>query len=338
MKRRANQLVYLGLLGLFLSGLTLACETEDEGQSGTGETTSSADATGDTSLDVVDVTDASDIPPADLDTSGPCPADPIAAEGTACGVEGASCGSEHCTDPCQFCNILMCTGGVWQHLEAHPDPACFEDTSCPGADCAEAPDVDPDPQPDVFTDSYCPGADCAEAPDLVPDAEDPCANQGCGETPICGQDCGAECGCCGCSTGQTFCGDYDGASALYACADNCYVVVPCAPVLGCVDAGPYGVECADDFPTCDDVQAAYDHLTGDAGRACDTGEDCHIVSGQCSFGIGGCWEAVNAKVSEAELRALGQRFADLGCTTWVCDCMESPADVACVDGLCQAAE
>ena len=41
----------------------------------------------------------------------------------ACTTENAVCGS--CTDVCQFCNTLRCTGGHWTYQEAVPAP-CFD--------------------------------------------------------------------------------------------------------------------------------------------------------------------------------------------------------------------
>ena len=47
-----------------------------------------------------------------------CPADISSAVGTSCGTDGKTCGS--CSDPCQFCNLIICTGGVWTQEEAFP--------------------------------------------------------------------------------------------------------------------------------------------------------------------------------------------------------------------------
>jgi len=41
-----------------------------------------------------------------------------------------TCGG-NCTDVCQFCNLLRCTGGHWQMLESAPAP-CF---SCGDGKC-----------------------------------------------------------------------------------------------------------------------------------------------------------------------------------------------------------
>lgn len=65
--------------------------------------------------------------------AGGCPSDP-SAEGTPCAEEGRFCGA--CTDPCGFCNILQCEGGVWTRLEAPPPPGpcvsfgCGPDLRC----------------------------------------------------------------------------------------------------------------------------------------------------------------------------------------------------------------
>jgi len=53
-----------------------------------------------------------------------------AVSGGACSTPGASCGGP-CTDICQFCNVLTCTGGRWQGTESAPAP-CF---SCGSGKC-----------------------------------------------------------------------------------------------------------------------------------------------------------------------------------------------------------
>jgi hypothetical protein len=73
--------------------------------------------------------------------AGGCPSDWFAAEGTACSPEGMTCGS--CTDPCGFCNLLRCDGGVWSHLEAFPPPP-----PCTSFECG------PDMRCDAVT-TYC---------------------------------------------------------------------------------------------------------------------------------------------------------------------------------------
>jgi len=253
-----------------------------------------------------DVIEPEDVP---LDGSEPCPTDYMEADGTPCAHEGQRCGGP-CTDPCTFCNILSCENGAWVWMEAFPDPACEADVQGE----AEEPDVQ------------------GEA-----DGEDPCATVGCAAPPMCTAGCTAPCGCCACAEGETRCAP--DAAALHACTDEgCYLALPCEANGwdACVDAGPYLLDCASAAPTCDDVQAAYDFLAKGAGQACTTDADCHVLAGQCSYGLGGCWEAVNQHVTDTALRALGWRFGDLGCTQAVCDCMPAPTIVTCSDGVCTA--
>ncbi|MCE7891527.1 MAG: hypothetical protein DYH12_17820, partial [Sorangiineae bacterium PRO1] len=60
--------------------------------------------------------------------SGTCPIDLWAAVGTACSEEGKYCGGEGC-NPCEFCNVLYCSGGKWEQQESFPDPNCGDSGS-----------------------------------------------------------------------------------------------------------------------------------------------------------------------------------------------------------------
>lgn len=43
--------------------------------------------------------------------------------GTPCPVEGQACGAELCQiNPCEFCNFLFCSNGVWRGIEVFPLP------------------------------------------------------------------------------------------------------------------------------------------------------------------------------------------------------------------------
>lgn len=64
-----------------------------------------------------------------VDDACPDPSDWGAAEGTPCPNAGQYCGE--CIDPCGFCNLLGCEGGVWTHLEAFPPPP----DTCTAFDC-----------------------------------------------------------------------------------------------------------------------------------------------------------------------------------------------------------
>lgn len=53
--------------------------------------------------------------------------------GSACEPEGLSC-SDHCTDRCMFCNIMVCSEGTWASFEVFPEP-CFD---CGDALCSSS--------------------------------------------------------------------------------------------------------------------------------------------------------------------------------------------------------
>ena len=248
--------------------------------------------------EVTDSADADEQPDANLtDVTVPCP-DPGTAEGTPCAQEGQSCGD--CgSDPCQFCNLLRCQGGVWTHLEAFPDPNC-DDTG-----------------------------DVTEG-----DAED-CSNQGCGEPPLCGSECAAPCGCCTCSKGESFCHeDLTGVSVRTCSSLGCYAETDCPAGDACFAAGPLGTGCASGIGSCAGVKETYDWIVGEGQAKCELDTDCKILSGSCGAGLGGCWEAVTIPTSQQVLAALGARYSALGCTEAVCDCAPQPASVKCVTGKC----
>lgn len=300
----ARSIVPLLVLTLALA----ACET-DASKDAVGPDTTS-DARADVASDAVIVPDAVE----------PCPTDFLAADGLACSVEGRVCGGP-CTDPCQFCNVLMCEGGHWTWMEAFPDPNCGDAVAEP----AEVADTAPIPE-------------VAEVGDVGEvDASDPCALVGCGAPPVCGTACALECGCCGCNPDEALCGTAGADEAALYCQGDCYAAIPCLGDDACVDAGPVGLSCASGFATCADVEAAYGYLTGDASRACAVDGDCQIVWGQCGVGLGGCWHAVNQAVRAAELQALGAQYSALFCTEAVCDCAPPPEAARCEAGLCAPA-
>ena len=66
------------------------------------------------------LTDA-DAQTTDADVTDSCT--PVPLSGTACEVEGETCGG--CSESsCDWCNLLHCQAGVWGRLEAFPDPMC----------------------------------------------------------------------------------------------------------------------------------------------------------------------------------------------------------------------
>jgi hypothetical protein len=62
---------------------------------------------------------------------GPVACDPqnIPPEGAKCEVEGEFC-SPGCEDPCEFCNVVRCEGGLWQGLEVFPANCLDCETLC----------------------------------------------------------------------------------------------------------------------------------------------------------------------------------------------------------------
>jgi hypothetical protein len=90
-----------------------------------------------------------------------------------------------------------------------------------------------------------------------------CSNVGCGMAPVCGEPCGAPCGCCGCPDGA----HQDIGGVDHICNGGCW-----APGGGSTDAGS---------PTCSYNGQSYDE--GDRFRA---GDGCNTCS--CSAGNVAC--------------------------------------------------
>jgi hypothetical protein len=86
-----------------------------------GEQVDGAVAGSDGSASVDGSVDSSLGTDSDAGTSA-CPADISAAVGASCSREGRSCGGDQCRNPCEFCNVIQCRGGVWVQVEAPPMP------------------------------------------------------------------------------------------------------------------------------------------------------------------------------------------------------------------------
>ena len=230
--------------------------------------------------------------------------------------------------------------------ELHGDPA-----PDPALDLAvdATPDpvteVEPDAAPEVFPD---PGADtcgpdgssnCADVPDLPQDTGPidtgpDCEVVGCARAPACAFGCQSPCGCCGCVENSLAC-DPAFPGSIMICQSGCYTDNACSTGYGCVETTE-GPNCVP-VTVCAKVDWDYTNLTVfDFGTKCGVDGDCHIVSGECGHGLGGCWHAVNQNVTQGELDHLGSAWADNGCgTVAICKCAPPPASATCEGGKCQ---
>lgn len=114
--------------------------------------------------------------PEDGGVTDGCPSDFTDVDGMPCADEGLYCGC--CTDPCSFCNLLHCTGGRWQSLEAFPQPdpcvsfACGSELRCNAVTqfcvqfaedgLAERPSFRCEPYPDECRSCDCLSGDACE--------------------------------------------------------------------------------------------------------------------------------------------------------------------------------
>jgi hypothetical protein len=128
-----------------------------------------------------------------------------------------------------------------------------------------------------------------------------------------------------------------------SCGDGTTLTVhdsyaPCEPAPSCYAdnfcCGQCESLCKEHAATCDSIKAAYAKLVGPESRTCTADADCHVLFGQCSVGLGGCWEVVNGSVQTEDLAALGKQYAQSGCTQGVCDCPGSPEMAVCKGGSC----
>lgn len=131
----------------------------------------------------------------------------LAQPDASCDSEGATCGE--CTNPCQFCNLLRCTEGVWQAMEAFPAPC---------VDCGEALQCN-------TLDSYCSVVDdatysCESYPTacsgdhscgcLEAEVAGFCSGEGSELTVTSGRSVVDQCSCTVWFSDSTWCGEIDG--------------------------------------------------------------------------------------------------------------------------------
>ena len=68
-------------------------------------------------------------------------------------------------------------------------------------------------------------------------------------------------------------------------------------------------------------------------NSCNSINDCKLVLGQCTVGLGDCYHAVNEAVSSYEIQVLGMNWAANDCGGAVCDC-PPPPDGDCINNVC----
>ena len=297
--------------------LVAGCGDDDPDPSPDPSDTTTEDSTTSTdSADPSDVLEASDVPEAS-DASDP-PGD--ATEGP--------------TDPGKPTDAAE--PGCPPDLFAALDQPCTEEgTYCGGENCDD---------PCQFCNIITCSAGNWTGVEVFPDPNcgdegggDPCADVGCAETPLCGQECTAECGRCPCDKGTATCKNEESGSAVHVCSsNNCIAVNPCGSGALCVNGGDAGLGCTNGVLSCENVEAMYAGAV--SHQSCNAPEDCQILAGQCGGGLGGCWEVTNTGVTQAQLEALAAQFATLGCISAVCKCAAPPAAATCSDGVCVAVE
>lgn len=101
-----------------------------------------------------------------------------------------------------------------------------------------------------------------------------------------------------------------------------------------VEMGPEAKPDTSGPATCNDVKDAYNKLVKQT--QCSEASDCHVVTGYCGMGLGGCWHITSTKLSQADLKALLTRWQSLQCRGPVCSCLPPPKSVTCVSGVCAA--
>lgn len=161
-----------------------------------------------------------------------------------------------------------------------------------------------------------------------------CSDIGCAEAPRCQEPCSAPCGCCPCVQGAFRCGsqDNDVPIGYEECQFGCWLGVgtPCPVGQFCRSAAAGEEPCE---PSCDAVAFWWGSLTH---STCNDDEDCILMPGNCSFGLGNCWEVVNRNDLEGgHIEALKQSWSALDCTGPVCDCPPPPSGTRCFNRHCE---
>ncbi len=112
---------------------------------------------------------------------------------------------------------------------------------------------------------------------------------------------------------------------------------PTTPTLTCPEGGLDAAEISEQaLPTCAAVQHRYDDLLA-SFVGCEVDTDCQALRGQCSVGLGGCFEVTNICLAQEVLGEVGTLWLEHseGCSGAVCDCPDEPT-VGCDSGRCKA--
>ena len=88
--------------------------------------------------------------------------------------------------------------------------------------------------------------------------------------------------------------------------------------------------------SCSEISDDYAALV--SNQMCDDHDDCQIVQGQCSVGLGGCYHAVNQSVTQDDLNALGASWFQASCGGGVCDCAPPPTFAICLNDVCTGSD
>ncbi|TNE46952.1 MAG: hypothetical protein EP343_21775 [Deltaproteobacteria bacterium] len=110
------------------------------------------------------------------------------------------------------------------------------------------------------------------------------------------------------------------------------------PVCSCTPP-PADVTCVNNLcvpgkpNSCDSVRNAYNSLVQN-NRSCQADSECHILTGHCGVGLGGCYYATNVNLKQSQLDQLRTQWSNQQCSGPVCRCAAPPQGAKCSSGVC----
>ncbi len=154
----------------------------------------------------------------------------------------------------------------------------------------------------------------------------------CGDTPMCGNACTAECGCCPRFASTCL------PNGISVGRGSCYEFVPCSGPDRCV-VGKNGPVCAESTSDCEAVRADYEaRLTSPLAAVVRAGagplapgpyrnvmcpETCRVSAGHCAQGLATCW--LLSYETNPELDRIANLYQALGCPALgPCSCPPAP--------------